>query len=85
MYHRGHLAGHGRAGTMKRKKGGAVQCVRHRLAFLIGSEQAGDLAVGVHVDAHGGGLLGQARHGHDAAALMVITRLWGRQPFPWHR
>ena len=42
--------------------------MRHRLAFLIGSEQASDLAVGVHVDAHGGGLLGQARHGHDIAA-----------------
>jgi ribosomal protein S9 len=27
------------------------------------SEQAGDLAVGVHIDVHGGGLFGQAGHG----------------------
>ena len=31
------------------------------------SEQAGDLAVLVHVDALGGGNLGQAGHGHDLA------------------
>ena len=36
------------------------------ISFL--SEQAGDFAVGVYVDIHGGGLFGQTGHGHDVAA-----------------
>ena len=38
------------------------------LFILYKSEQAGDLAVHVHVNIHGGGVLGQAGHRHDAAA-----------------
>ena len=37
------------------------------LFILYKSEQAGDLAVHVHVNIHGGGVLGQAGHRHDAA------------------
>ena len=38
------------------------------LFILYKSEQAGDIAVHVHVNIHGGGVLGQAGHRHDAAA-----------------
>ena len=32
------------------------------------SEQSRDLSLGIHVDIDGGGLLGQAGHGHNVAA-----------------